>query len=709
LSTITSYHETTPKNRDNRSNEKHLTIALAGNANVGKSVIFNQLTGSHQTIGNWPGKTVESARGFLNFDGQDVSIVDLPGIYSLSTFSLEEIVTRDYIAHDKPDVVIDVIGAPVLERNLFFTLQLMEMDVPMVVCLNQMDLAEGKGITIDAGKLETWLDVPVVPTVAARGQGIHELIGRAIEVARKEGGLEDSSKTGAGHGYRRRKRFGQKGNASKNIAGPVARRTASTEAGQGHQKRYRYKFRYNGGLEAGVSQLAALIDSEKLELDYPSRWVAIKLLEGDSHIKELVSASSQNIVDTSEALALRLENDYKQPRFAAIASERYSLANQIANDVQTQITPKTSFVDRLDHLTTQKVFGYVMSLIVIGGLLLWTFTVGNTLSDLLANAFSFFHPVDPLVSGEAWSIIWNGVFGGLVAGVTLVLPFVIPFYLLLAIMEDSGILTRVAFMMDSAMHQLGLHGKAIIPLILGYGCNVPAIYTTRIMGTMRERLLASLAITFAPCAARTIIILGLVAVFVGTGWALALYAIDLLVMFLAVKVAMRAMPGETPGLIMEMHSFKVPSLSVVLKQTWARTRSLIYLVFPMYMIGTAAVQGLYASGALQPVNNAISFLTVGWLGLPAIAGILLIFGVVRKELIILTLVAIYGTNLATVLTPAQFIVLALVGTLYLPCIATIGILAKEFGWKSAVAISAANLMAAILVGGIAAKILSLVF
>ena len=691
---ITSCHTTTPKKTKDKKNGKYLTIALAGNANVGKSVIFNQLTGSHQTIGNWPGKTVDSAKGSLSFDGYDVTIVDLPGIYSLSTFSLEELVTRDYIALEKPDVIIDVIGAPVLERNLFFTLQLMEMDTPMVVCLNQMDLAESKGITIDAEKLETWLGIPVVPTVAARGKGIRELIGTAIEAAQEKDNavVEDNTDPANHHGRRFR-----------------SRERGANSSETGHWNHHRSRVRFRGGLDAGIDKLTSLIESEKLNLGYPSHWVALKLLEGDSSINELVSSKSENVTRSSENLTRLLEDAYKQPRFAAVASERYALANQIAQDVQSQTVAKTTFSDRLDRLTTQKVFGYVMSFIVIAGLLLWTFTIGNLLSTLLSNAFSFFHPVNPQVSGATWSIIWNGVFGGFVAGVTLVLPFVVPFYLLLAMMEDSGILTRVAFMLDSAMHQIGLHGKAIIPLILGYGCNVPAIQTTRIMGTRRERLLASFAITFAPCSARTIIVLGLVSTFVGIGWALALYAVDLLIMFVAVKVALKVIPGETAGLIMEMHSFKVPSLSVVVKQTWARTKSLIFMVFPMYMIGTAAVQGLFAFGVLQPVSDFLSPLTVGWLGLPAIAGILLIFGAVRKEMILLTLVAIYGTNLAVVLMPAQFIVLALVGMLYLPCIATIGILTKEFGWKSAVAISAANLVSAILVGGIAARILSFVF
>lgn len=676
-----SCHPTTPVKATGKSNGgKTLTIALAGNANVGKSVIFNQLTGSHQTIGNWPGKTVDSAKGSLHFDGYDITIVDLPGIYSLSTFSLEELVTRDYIAQEKPDVIIDVIGAPVLERNLFFTLQLMELNTPMVVCLNQVDLARSQGITIGVPKLENWLGVSVVPTTASRGQGIRELIGKAIETA----------------------------NTTENAAEPVAgfREGHGKDSTAGHRNRRRARFR--GGLDDSIEGLASLVESEKLGLEFPPRWVALKLLEGDTQIHEVVGSKSESILPAAEKLAKKMEEVYRQPRFAAIASERYALASQIAQDVQSRAATRPTLADRLDRLTTQKVAGYVMAFIVIAGLLLWTFTVGNSLSRLLANAFSFFHPVNPQVSGTLGSVIWNGVFGGFVAGVTLVLPFVIPFYLLLAAMEDSGILTRVAFMLDSAMHQLGLHGKAIIPLILGYGCNVPAIYSTRIMGTRRERLLASFAITFAPCTARTIVILGLVAAFVGIGWALALYALDLLIMFAAVKVALKINPGETPGLIMEMHAFKVPSLKVIARQTWSRTKSLIFMVFPMYMAGTAAVQGLYASGVLGPVSHTLSPLTVGWLGLPVIAGILLIFGIVRKEMILLTLVAIYGTNLAVVLTPDQFFVLALVGTLYLPCIATIGILTREFGWKPAAAISAANLASALLFGGIVARILTLI-
>ncbi len=638
-----------------------LTIALAGNANVGKSVLFNQLTGSSQIIGNWPGKTVESAWGVLRSNGTEAAVVDLPGIYSLSTFSQEEVVTREYIAREKPDVIINVVGAPVLERNLFFTLQLLEMDVPLVLCLNQMDLAASKGIVIDAGKLARTLGVPVVPTVAARREGVEELIETALELAAKHR--------------------------------------------LGHDGQTPHISRYSTAVEDRVQKLTDLVQSEAIEPGFPARWVAEKLLERDTAFIESAN-SSGTVAVVADRLANEIEESTGQPALVTMTGERYSVAGDIARAVQTMPVSgnqRRSFFERLERLTTHRVLGYVFAAAVVVGLLLWTFTIGTYLSNLLTAGFSLLQSVNPLVNGSLWSVILNGFFGGLVAGITLVVPYVFPFYLMLAALEDSGILTRVAFMLDSAMHQMGLHGKAIIPIILGYGCNVPAIYSTRIMGTRRERMLAALAITFSPCAARTIIIFGLVAAFVGIPWALALYVIDVLIMVGITKLAGQITPGESTGLIMEMHSFKTPSFSVIGRQTWARTKSLMFMVFPTYILGTAAVQILYRLGILQPVSGALSLLTVAWLGLPAIAGILLVFGAARKELILLTAVAIFGPNLVAVFTPLQLFVLALVGTIY-PCFATVGALTKEFGWKSAWAIIGTNLAVALLVGGVAAKL-----
>jgi ferrous iron transport protein B len=642
------------------NNRKNLVFALAGNANVGKSVLFNQLTGSSQIIGNWPGKTIEGAQGTLDFEGQKIIIVDLPGIYSFSTFSMEEIVSREYIALENPDVVINVVDASVLERNLFFTIQLMEMEVPLVLCLNQVDAAKKKGITIDLKKLEQDLGVPVVTTVAIRGEGIYELTKKAVEVAKRKSAKKSK---------------------------PI---------------------KYGSEIEEEIQKLSSSIESKKLAQQYPPRWVAVKLLENDPEIKKAVSSDSQDILQEADVVAGEIFQIHKEQVFAVIASERYALASKIANEAQKQALKKTTLSDKLEWATTHRVLGYFTSGGVIAGLLLWTFTIGNFLSTLLSDALRVISPVNPALNGSIWGILWNGVFGGFVAGITLIIPYVIPFYLMLSMIEDSGILTRVAFMMDSAMHKIGLHGKALIPLILGFGCNVPAIRSCRIMETKRERLLAAFAITFAPCAARTILILGLVAAFLGSGWALALYGIDIAIIFIMGRVALKVVPGESTGLIMEMHSFKVPSLSVIGKQTWVRTKSLIYTVFPIYIAGSALIQVFYALGFLGPVSGVISPLTVGWLGLPVIAGILLILGIIRKEFILLGAVAIFGsTNLLLFLTPVQLITLALVGILYLPCLSTISVLAEDFGWKAAVTISLANLATALIAGGLAFRILSL--
>jgi ferrous iron transport protein B len=641
-------------------NDKHLTFALAGNANVGKSVIFNQLTGSNQIIGNWPGKTVDRAEGTLSFEGHEIKVIDLPGIYSFSTFSMEELVSRDYVALEKPDVVINVVDASVLERNLFFTLQLLEMQAPLVLCLNQVDVAKNKGMIIDKEKLQETLGIPVVFAVATRGEGIYELVSEAVKVAT-------------------------------------------------HKSKPKH-LKYRKDLEDRVEKLKQIIEKENLSLQYPARWIAIKLLEGDTEITKIVTEKSKAVADSAKVIAQELENSCQEQCFSVIASERYALASSIAASALQQSEIWNTFSDKLEWVTTHKVLGYVTSVGVIAGLLLWTFFVGNGLSSLISSGLSFIKPIDPALSASQpiLGIILNGVWGGFNAGLTLIIPFVIPFYLLLAIVEDSGILTRVAFMMDSAMHRMGLHGKALIPIILGYGCNVPAIHSCKILETRRERLLAAFAITFAPCSARTIVLFGMVGLFVGIQWALLLYVVDIAIIFGLGRVAMKALPGKSTGLIMEMSSFKIPSLKVVLKQTWTRTKSIIYVVFPIYIIGSALLQALYTLNVLTPISNALAPLTVWWLGLPVASGILLILGTVRKELVLLGAVAIFGTtNLALNFTPVQLVVTALVAMLYIPCISTVAILGKEFGWKAATIISLANIAAAVLIGGLAFRLLSL--
>lgn len=656
---MASCHGDTVSTNTKKAGRPIIRVALAGNANVGKSVLFNQLTGSHQIIGNWPGKTVDIAVGTLYFEGYNIELVDLPGIYSLSTYSEEELISREYIASESPDIVINVVDASVLERNLYFTLQLLEMEVPLIICLNQVDMARKKGIEIDVEALEKLLGVPVVPTVAVKGEGIYELMRRVIQLY---------------------------------------------ESGVGERPIHRY----DEELEKRIEVLMELMRKKGIEVGYSHRFLAIKLLEGDVEIKRLIWSVDKEVARRAEELALEVMEVYDAPAYAVISSQRYQVISDIVSRVVKTIEVEKSLGDLLDILTTHRILGYITSAGVLALLLLWTFVVGDMLSGLLEDFINILHPVEPIVTGPLWEVVLNGALGGVVAGITLVIPYVVPFYLYLAVMEDSGIMTRVAFMIDSLMHKIGLHGKAIIPLILGYGCNVPAIYGTRILETRRERILTAFAITLVPCSARTIVILGLVSHFIGFEWALLIYVVDILVIFTVGKILTKIYPGESTGLIMEIHSFRIPSLKVVLRQTFYRTKSIIYLVFPLYILGSALVQGLYSLGVLKPVNILLAPVTTTILGLPDVTGVLLLFGFIRKELILLLLPSIYGSlDILLFMTPLQIFVLALVTVLYIPCISTLAILTKEFGWRETIYISIGNIVTALVVGGLTYHIVSL--
>jgi ferrous iron transport protein B len=637
--------------------ECDLVVALAGNANVGKSAIFNHLTGVDQIIGNWPGKTVERAEGMLLYKGARIKIIDLPGIYSFSTYSMEELVSRDFIALEKPDLVVNVVDATALERNLFFTLQLVELGVPMVVALNQTDLMAKKGLDIDVKKLEYLLGVPVVTTVAIKGKGIDTLTRTIIEAAKS--------------------------------------RSPPREV------------RYGKEVEERIEKLMPLIEGKGFA--YPARWMAIKLLECDPAMGKLIGPGNQEIAGASLALSGELEQMHGEPCSIVMTGERYHVADRIAREVIHEgagTAGKKTLTERLDSIALNPVLGYLTAVLVIGGLLVWTFVIGAQVSALLSQALTAIEQYEPVVSGPLWQILWNGAFTGFVAGVTLIIPYVLPFYLILAIIEDSGYLTRISVMLDRGMHKLGLHGKAIIPLILGYGCNVPACYSCRIMETPKQKKLAAFLVTLIPCTARTVVILGLVAAFVNIWWALALYAFDILLILAVGRIAYRVTPGESVGLIMEMPDYHVPSLRVILKQTWARTKSLIWVVFPAYIIGSAGIQALYAYGVLNPINDLLSPVTTIWLGLPAAVGILLLFGIVRKEMTILMLAVLFGTtDFGTIMTPVQLIVLALVTMIYIPCLSVILALASEFGWKDAIKMTVAEVVLALAIGGAAFRLL----
>jgi ferrous iron transport protein B len=646
---------------------KQLRVALAGNANVGKSSIFNQLTGLNQIVGNWPGKTVERAEVVLYFKGYKIRIIDLPGIYSLSTFSMEEIVSRDYIAVEKPDIIINVVDASALERNLYFTLQLLEVEAPIMIDLNQVDFAAKKGIRIDVKKLSKILGVPVNPTVAITGSGINELLSAAIAVISGEKRLK-----------------------------PL-------------------KVRYGKEIEKRVQSTEKLVGTKlpQLCLVYSARWIAIKLLERDVDVAGKLRnyENGREVLDYAEKLASELEKIHGESSSVIMASERYGLATKIAKAVTViEAPPKISLEQKLDVLTTHKILGYPILAAILALVFVLIFLGGNFISMSLDYIFGIFAAyVNTFLSSFLPKIVVdlinNGVLSGIIAGITIALPYIVPFYLLLALLEDSGYLPRAAFLMDNLMHKIGLHGKAFIPLILGYGCNVPACIGCRIMETERERFLAAFVVVLIPCAARTVVILGLVGRYVGLPAALALYAFDLILVFILGRIAFKVLPGEPVGLIMEMPAYKKPSIRSVIMKTWSRTKDFVYMAFPIIIIGSITLEALYLSGFMNYIIEAASPLVNGWLGLPAVAGIPLIFGILRKEL---TLILLSELVPLQSLTAVQMIVFSLVTMLYIPCIATIAACKREFGWKKALTITVVDVTLALFLGGLAYRLLSLV-
>jgi ferrous iron transport protein B len=640
--------------------EKRLRIALAGNANVGKSVIFNYLTGLHQHIGNWPGKTVEKAEGTLHFKGYTIDIIDLPGIYSLSTYSIEEQISRKYIAVEKPDVVINVVDASILERNLYFTLQLMELGAPLVLALNQVDIARRKGIEIDVEKLEKLLGIPVVPTVAIKGLGIFKLLERAVEVAEK-------------------------------------RETS------------RIVMKFGKEVEDKITELIKMLEGNHYW--YPPRYVAIKLLEGDKEIEKEVEQLNPKVVAAARKLSKEIEEIHGHSCSTVITAERYEIAGRIAREVQKIVSPiKPRFEERLHNLTTHKIAGYIIMAFSLLAIFYSVFTIGGYISDFLNELFYTIEPIfyNLLGGGSVGELVWS-IMEGIIAGITIALPYIAPFYIILYFLEDSGYLSRIAFLMDNIMHKMGLHGKAFIPLILGYGCNVPACLGCRIMETERERVLAVFVTTLVPCAARTVIILGLVGKYLGIEYALLLYIFDLTIIFILGRVAFKVLPGEPTALIMEMHDYKWPHLKTVLKQTWFRLLEFIKIAFPLIILGSFTIKLIEVFGLLEPVSLALSPITVTWLGLPAITGITLIFGVLRKELTLIMLATLLGTtNFAEVpgFGPIQMVVFTIVTMFYIPCISTIAALIKEVGWKKALLITIFEVIFAITIGGIAYRILT---
>ena len=632
-----------------------LTIALAGNANVGKSVIFNQLTGLGQIIGNWPGKTVEKAEGLLVHHGKNIKVIDLPGIYSLSTYSQEELVSREYIALGHPEVVVNVIDATALERNLFFTLQLIEMQAPLVLAINLADISKKKGININYNLLGEILGLPVVPTIATKGIGVHEIVDEALKIA-----------------------------TNKTVLG-------------------KSKIRYGPEIEKRIKTLEQLLSVKKI--GYPLRWTAIKLLEEDVEIQRIVEDIAPDVVKTAKSLSNEIEKIHKEPCATVISSERYATAARIVSEVQTYEQPhKPSRGELLDAISMHSFWGYIVLFILMLAILGFISFFGGWLTESIENLFEQFNPN---LLGFWPELAWNGAVIGFYASLAVALGFILPFYIILGILEDSGYLPKVAYLMDRPCHTMGLHGKAVMPLLVALGCNVPACAGCRILETDRDRFIALVLSTLVPCSARTVVILGLVGAFIGVEWAFALYIFDFLLIFLIGRTLNKILPGASVGIIMEMPPYRIPSLNVVLKQAWVRFKPFLLTAIPLIILGSVIVEAMRLTSTLSTISDFLSPLTVVWLGLPAFTGFLFIFGVLRKEAALVLLITVAGTtDISSVMSPLQMVVFTLVIMIYVPCVATIAAMIRETGWKRALEITVFEIGLAILIGGVAFRLLN---
>ncbi|MFX0024663.1 MAG: ferrous iron transport protein B [Candidatus Hermodarchaeota archaeon] len=653
-----------------------INIALAGNPNVGKSVTFNQLTGLSQTIGNWPGKTVEKMEGHLDFRGYHFNIVDLPGIYSLSTFSIEEIVSREYIVSENVDLIVNVIDATNLERNLFLTFQLLELKVPMILALNQMDILHKRNIDLDFKKLEEIFKLPVLPLVAVHGIGVHKILEKIIEMVehhpsplKDEFSFPDLTDI---------KSFGKE-------------------------------------VELRIKELLGYLNDNinlKTNSHYPLRFLAIKLLEDDERIIQLLQDDEKLSESIQIATKLRkeLEEFHGEDINTIISSEIYNNINRITQEVTLvksgKHAKKISIADKIDHLTTHSIFGYVILVLAIIGIYMFTFTIGDFFGGLLDNLYGVWSEGIYSIFSETSlfvKIFWDGGMGGLIGAIGGVLVYVIPFFLIIEILQDSGYLPRAAFLMDRIMHSIGVHGKTIIPMILGFGCNVPACAGCRIMETEREKKISIVLTSLIPCAATMTVVMGLVGRYLGFGWVIFLFVINFSVILIVGRILNKSMPGTCTELIMEMHEYRMPNFNVIAKQTWLRTKEFVFRALPIIVILGIGLEILLIFNALEPVNFVLYPVSVLWLGLPAAAGIFLIYGILRKELT-LVLLALFAENmgltLIELLTPIQMIVFSLVTMLYIPCFATIIIIAKQTNWKYALKISVMEIAIALLIGGI---------
>lgn len=639
-----------------------LTYALVGNQNCGKTTLFNQLTGSNQHVGNFPGVTVDQKNGSIK-GHPDTSVTDLPGIYSMSPYSNEEIVSRNFVLNEKPKAIINIVDATNIERNLYLTMQLLEMNLPMVVALNMMDEVTANRGAIDINTMESILGVPVIPISASKNEGVHELVEHAIHIAQYQ-------ERPSHHDFCDKNDFG-------------------------------------GAVHRCIHAVIHLIEDHAQRADIPVRFAASKVIEGDALILEQLELS-QNEKEMLEHIILQMEEERGLDRSAAIADMRFSFIEKLCEQTVTKPRESRERIrsEKIDRLLTGKYtaipcFIGIMALVfyltfnVIGAWLQGLLELGiGALSDIVDTALSASH-----VNEALHGLVINGIFEG-VGSVLSFLPIIVTLFFFLSLMEDSGYIARVAFFMDKLLRKIGLSGRSIVPMLIGFGCTVPAVMATRTLPSERDRKMTILLTPFMSCTAKLPIYAFFVSAFFPKQGGLimtGLYVLGILVGILAAFLYKNTLfRGKAVPFVMELPNYRMPSARNVAQLLWEKAKDFLQRAFTVILIATVVIWFLQSFdlhfNLVTDSQDSILALVAGWLA-PLFVPIGLgdwkictsfISGFMAKESVVSTLEVLYGGSVASALTPLMAGSLLVFSLLYTPCVAAIASVKRELGTKWAV-------------------------
>lgn len=625
-------------------------VALIGQPNVGKSALFSRMTGIGVISSNYPGTTVEFEEARIIRNDVTVTVHDLPGTYSLSKNALDENAAIKMLADPRNDAVVIVADAMNLPSSIVLCFEILELGLPSILALNKMDIARNK-FDIDIEGLSEYLGIPVLPVSAKTSEGVDALVDA---VCAGEARVSD------------------------------------------------FKVNYSKRVEAAARSLADGIPGNR----YDPFGVAVKMIEG---AEDFIDMAPEEVTENAVKFRQMLEKLNDEPPEQTIGRERYALADVVVKRFiglsQRTPTPKERFSD----LTIEPLTGVPILFMVMGAIFLTIVYVGGFLDEWIPVLYDM--AVGDVLAGIAddaspfWGAVINGINESVGEILALVIAYILVFYIILAVLEDSGYLTRVVVLMDSLMHRFGLHGGAVIPIMVGIGCNVPAILATRSIRSRRERIIISSIIVMAvPCSAQMAIIMGITGKYAGIPYAFITLAVLVALGCTIGLVLNRYMRREPSSLAMELPELVVPQAGNVLSKTWSRIKDFFTIAFPLLVVGSVLISILLTFDLLDWIVEPFAFVTVGMLGLPAVSVIAFIVGILRKEMAV-GMLAVLG--ILTTMTPDQFVVFGLVMAVYVPCIATLTVMWKELGWKDTLTISAISVGAAIMLGTAANLLLSL--